>query len=120
MDSLLDNSILNEINDTLYPRGVRAVFYKVTPAAGEVEIGSITSGFTVNREQRAAGRDGTGVKMLLSKDASIDAGELKIGAEVALTIEGQTLRYSIDELLPMQQLGAGYVLRLLPLQGATG
>ncbi len=117
---LLDKSTLDEINRTLYPRGVTATFYKVTPAAGEVEIGSITSGFQVDRERKAAGKDGAGVAMRLSAEANIDASTLKIGAEVALTINGQTRRYSIDELLPMQQLGSGYILRLSPLQGATG
>jgi hypothetical protein len=120
MKPLLSKSILDRMNRTLYPAGAKATFYKVTPTDGEVEIGSITSGFLINREQRAAGRDGTGVNMRLSADAAIAQSALHVGAEVALTIDGQTRRYSLVELLPMQQLGSGYTLRLLPLEGATG
>lgn len=96
------------------------MFYKVTPAVGPVEIGRITSGFLVNREQRGPGKDGTGVAMRLAVDAGIDREDLKPGAEVEVTTHARTTRYSIVELLPMQQLGTGYILRLRPLQGATG
>jgi len=119
MKTLLAKSRLNKINRTLYGRNVQAVFYKVTPSDGEVEIGSITGGFSVIREQRGPGQDGTGVKMVLATDTEIDRDQLHVGGAVALTINGQTLRYSIDELLPQQQIGAGYVLRLIPLTGAT-
>lgn len=99
------------------------MFSTITPTAGEVEIGRIRSGFSFVRE-RTRGADinvmGVGVQLWLSADAAIDPSKLKIGGVVALTVNGQTLRYSIDQLLPQQQLGAGYILRLTPLQGATG
>lgn len=121
MRPLLSENRLNKITRSLYGRNVQAVFYKVTPAAGETAIATITSGFTFVRERGAGqGVDGSGVKMWLSKDAAINVSQLRIGVAVALAIDGVTKRYSIAELLPMQQLGAGYVLRLKPLQGATG
>lgn len=112
MTALLDKSTLNEINRTLYPRGVKAVFYRLTPADGETPIATLTSGFMVN--------EGESVIMRLAADAGIDRSLLHVGAVVALTINGQTLKYSLVELLPFQQLGTGYALRLDPLQGATG
>lgn len=115
MTPLLDRATLNEINRELYPRGATAVFYKVTPEAGEIEIGSITQGFTVIRQSGS-----NKIKMLMANDAGIDREDLRVGAEVELTLNGRTARYSILELEPMQQLGAGYAMRLDPLQGATG
>lgn len=117
---LLTKSRLDQMRHALYGPNVQATFYKVTPAAGEVEIGSIKSGFLINREQRSAGRDGQGCKMILATNAGIDRDDLSLGAAVAVTTNDQTTRYTIDELLPTQQVGAGYVLRLLPLTGATG
>jgi len=97
------------------------VFYKVTPTAGETEIAALTSGFFFVREQRAGQEiDGSGVKMWLSVDAAITRAQLNIGGAVAITVRGITTRYKISDLLPMQQLGAGYVLRLSPQKGATG
>jgi hypothetical protein len=104
---------------TLYGQGAQAVFYKVTPTAGETVIATLTSGFFFVREKRAGQEiDGSGVKMWLDAGAT-DRPLLHYGGVVALTAGGITTRYSIVELLPQQQLGAGYVLRLTPLTGAT-
>jgi hypothetical protein len=119
MTALLTKSRLDQMRRALYGRNVQAVFYGLTPADGEVEIGTITSGFNFVRERAKEENNGK-VKFWLSADAAIDRTQLHVGATVALTIDGQTLRYEINELLPMQQVGAGYVLRLLPLTGATG
>lgn len=120
MTTLLSKSRLDTMRRTLYGRNVRAVFYKVTPAAGETEIKTITSGFHFVREKRAGQEiDGSGVKMWLAA-GMVDKDKLKIGAACALTIDGATTRYSVGDLLPQQQLGAGFVLRLKPLNGATG
>lgn len=118
---LLSNIRLDVMRQALYGRSVEAVFKKVTPTAGETEIGRITSGFHFQREQ-AAGReiDGSGVKFWLAKDAAIESSSLHIGAVVDISVNGRTTRHSIASLLPMQQMGSGYVLRLRPLQGATG
>jgi hypothetical protein len=95
------------------------VFYKVTPADGEVEIATLTNGFFFVREQRAGQEiDGSGVKFWLSIDAA--PSQLSIGGVVAITVKSRTTRYKISNLLPMQQIGAGYVLRLSPQKGATG
>ena len=117
MKPLLSKSILNCMTRTLYRRA-EAVFYSVTPAEGEVEIGRITEGFTIVRE-RAGQQKGANVNMLLSADAGIDRSQLQAGAVVELIVGGRSTRYSIDELLPMQQLGTGYAIKLIPLQGAT-
>jgi hypothetical protein len=119
MKTLLSKSVLNRINRTLYGSGAKVVFYSVTPSAGEQEIGQIVQGFTLVREQRTQGRDGTSVKMLLAHDAGITRDTLDRAASVAVTIDNKTTRYAIDELLPQQQIGAGYVLRLMPQKGAT-
>lgn len=119
MKPLLSKSRLTRINRALYGRNVEAVFYKLTPADGEVEIGRITSGFTVNG-RRKDGEYGESVNMRMAADAGIDREDLRVNATVALTINGQTLKYRIGELLSMQQLGSGYVLRLDPMKGATG
>jgi hypothetical protein len=111
---------LNRITRTLYGRGAQVVFYKATPAAGETAIATITSGFHFQRERRAGQEiDGSGVRMWLSKDAAITRSQLNPGGVVALTVDGITTRYKIGELLPMQQLGSGYTIRLEPLTGAT-
>jgi hypothetical protein len=120
--TLLSNTRLNKINRTLYGRGVQVAFYSVTPIAGETAIATLTSGFTFVREPRAmktVGGFGSGVTLLLAADAGISRSQLNVGGAVALTINGVTTRYAISELLPQQQVGAGYVLRLMPLQGAT-
>jgi hypothetical protein len=122
MKPLLSKNRLNKIQRTLYGRGVQVAFYSVTPIAGETAIATLTSGFTFVREPRAmkaVGGFGSGVTLLLAVDAGITRSQLSVGGVVALTVNGQTLRYAIAELLPMQQLGAGYVLRLIPQQGAT-
>lgn len=119
MSSLLSKTQLDSMRRTLYGSGVKVVFYKVTPETGGSVIATLTSGFHMVREQRTGGRDGQGVRMWLASGL-IEPTLLRIGAEIGLTVGGLTTRYSIVELLPMQQLGAGYVLRLTPLQGATG
>lgn len=117
MKPLLSNRTLDRMRRTLYGRNVEAVFYGVTPEEGEVEIGRITSGFNFVRE--SATRDSNGrVKMWLS-EAAVDRSLLHVGAAVKLIIDGRESKYSIDELIPQQQIGAGYVLRLAPKTGAT-
>lgn len=119
MKPLLSKSRLDKMRRALYGRNVEAVFYSLTPAEGETEIGRITQGIFPIREKAKEDRSGT-VRLLLSADSGIEREDLRIGAEVALTVGGQTTRYSILDLQSMQQLGSGYVLKLDPLQGATG
>lgn len=120
MNVLLSKTRLNTIRQNLYGSAVEAVFYKITPAAGPVEIGRITSGFLPVRERRAGQEiDGSGVRFWLSADAGIDRALLQIGARVDVIIGDRTMIYKISELLPMQQLGSGYTLRLSPQKGAT-
>lgn len=116
---LLSKSVLNQINRTLYGSGASVEFFKVTPSAGETTLGTITSGFTVTREEPRAGRDGSGVNLRLSADAGITRERLNQSSMVAITIDGHTTKYTKDQLLPQQQIGAGYVMRLLPHRGAT-
>lgn len=120
MKPLLSKRRLDKLRRVIY--GAASVtFYKVTPALGEVEIATLTSGFTFVRERRAGQEiDGSGVKMWLSADAAITRSQLNIGGVVEITVNGVTTRYAISELLPQQQIGAGYVLRLIPQKGATG
>lgn len=117
---LLSKTQLNTIRQHLYGPSVEAVFYKIVPATGPVEIGRITSGFTFVRERRAGQEiDGSGVKLWMSADAGIDRSLLQLGARVDLVIKDRTMIYKISDLLPQQQIGAGYVLRLSPQKGAT-
>lgn len=118
---LLSNIRLDVMRQSLYGRNVEAVFKKVTPSLGESEIGRIKSGFHFQREQ-AAGReiDGSGWKFWLSKNAGIERSSLHVGVIVDISVNGIATRHSIADLLPMQQVGSGYVLRLRPLNGATG
>jgi hypothetical protein len=118
MKPLLSSTRLDKMRRTLYGRNVTAVFYGLTPEDGEQEIGRITSGFNFVREKAKEESNGK-VKFWLSADANIDREQLHVGAAMALIIDGRETRYSLDELLPQQQIGAGYVLRLSPLQGAT-
>lgn len=120
MNALLSKKRLNTLRQIIYGSNIQAVFYKVTPGAGPVEIGRITSGFYSQRERRAGQEiDGSGVKFWMSADAGIDRSVLHVGARVDLIIDGRTMIYTISELLAMQQLGAGYVMRLTPSKGAT-
>jgi hypothetical protein len=120
MKTLLSKNRLNLITRTLYGRGAKTVFYKVTPTIGETIIATITGGFTFVREQRAGQEiDGSGVKFWISASV-IDRATLSNAAAAEITANGVTTRYAISDLLPQQQLGAGYVLRLKPQKGATG
>jgi hypothetical protein len=119
MKPLLSKSTLDRMRRTLYGRGVEAVFYGITPEAGETEIATITTGFHFQREKELAEGSNGKVKMWLSADA-VDRSLLHVGAAMALVIDGHSSKYSIDELIPQQQIGAGYVLRLRPKTGATG
>lgn len=120
MNALLSKPILDTMRRTLYGSGAKLVFKKVTPTAGEAEIATITSGFHFQREQRAGQEiDGSGVNVWLAAGV-VDKSKLHIGVRVDVTTNNVTTRYSISKLEPMQQLGAGFVLRLRPLQGATG
>lgn len=119
MNALLSKSRLNRIRRQLYGRGAKMTFFKVTPSVGETEIGSVTTGFTFVRERRAGQEiDGSGVKVWLAEGA-ISRSLLHVGAVAVVTVNNRTFRYKISELLPQQQIGAGYVMRLSPLQGAT-
>ena len=118
MKSLLKNSVLDRMRRALYGRNVEAVFYGVTPEAGEQVIGKITRGFNFSRERAKEENNGK-VKFWLSADAGIDRDQLRIGGAVELIVDGQSSHYSIHELLSQQQIGAGYVLRLAPTTGAT-
>lgn len=116
---LLSKTRLNTLTRRTYGRNITVAFYKVTPTAGETEIATLTSGFFFVREQRAGQEiDGSGVKFWLSADAA--PSQLSIGGVVAITVKNRTTRYKISDLLPMQQLGSGYVLRLSPQKGPTG
>jgi hypothetical protein len=119
MKPLLSKSRLDKMRRALYGRNVEAVFYGLTPAEGEQIIGRITGGFNFVREKAQEDSNDGKVKFWLSADANIDREDLHIGAAVALIIDGRESRYSIDELIPQQQIGAGYVLRLSPTTGAT-
>lgn|SRR5262245_49143808 len=119
---LLTKRRLNKINRTLYG-GATVVFYSVTPTAGETALATLTDSFAFVREQRAvrsAGAIGPGVTLWLSADAGITRSQLNVGGAVAITVNGVTTRYAISELLPEQQIGAGYVMRLIPQKGAAG
>jgi len=117
---LLSKSRLDTIRRRLYGPNVQVTLYRVTPAQGETEIATITSGFLFVRERRAGQEiDGSGVKFWLAAEV-IDRETLSIGSSLALTINGVATRYRISDLLPQQQVGAGYVLRLSPQRGATG
>lgn len=118
MKPLLSKSRLDKMRRTLYGRNVEAVLYGLTPVEGEQVIGRITGGFNFVREKAQDNNDGK-VKFWLSAEANIDREDLHVGAAMALIIDGRESRYSIDELISQQQIGAGYVLRLSPLQGAT-
>jgi hypothetical protein len=121
MTELLTKTRLNALARTTYGPSIQVVFYKVTPTGGETEIATLTQGFFFVRERRAGQEiDGSGVRFWLSADAAISRSQLSIGGVVAITVKGITTRYKISELLPMQQLGAGYVMRLSPQKGATG
>lgn len=120
MTVLISKTRLDEMRRLTYGANVEAVFYKVTPSSGPVEIGRISNGFHFVRERRAGQEiDGSGVKFWLSVDAAIDRSLLNTGARVDLIINGRTWIYKLSELLPMQQIGSGYVLRLSPQKGAT-
>jgi hypothetical protein len=114
---LLSKSTLDKMRRALYGRNVEAVFYGITPEAGETESARISSGFTFVRERSNDGENGK-VKFWLVEGA-VDRDLLKTGAAMALVIDGRESKYAIDELLPQQQIGAGYVLRLKPTTGAT-
>jgi hypothetical protein len=118
MSALLDRQTLDQIRRNLYGRNVEAVFYGVSPEEGEYEIGRVTSGFNFVRER--ANEDGNGKVKLWLSEGLIDRELLHIGGAMALIIDGISTRYAIDELLPQQQIGSGYVLRLTPTTGATG
>lgn len=103
---------------TLYGRRVEAVFYSLTPEDGETENARITSGFHFVREKAREGDSGK-VKLWLSSSANVSREQLHVGQALALVIDGRESHYAIEELLPQQQIGAGYVLRLTPTTGAT-
>src|SRR5262249_42613034 len=118
--ALLTKTILNSITNTLYT-GATVGFYSVTPTGGETLITTLTDGFPFVGERRAGpDRDGRGVKLWLAGDASITLAQLKVGGVAVITANGVTTRYGISELLPQEQIGAGYFLRLLPQKGAAG
>src|SRR5262249_405932 len=118
--AILTKTILNSITNTLYT-GASVAFYGVTPTGGETPITTLTDGFTFVRERRAGqGSDGPGVKLWLAGDAAITPAQIKVGGVAVITANGVTTRYAISELLPQEQIGAGYFLRLLPQKGAAG
>jgi hypothetical protein len=119
MKPLLSKNRLNRISRALYG-GAQVVFYSVTPAAGETLITTLTEGFAFARARRGSqGSDSSSVNLWLAGDAAITRAQLKVGGVVVITANGVTTKYKIAELLQQQQLGAGYVLRLKPLIGAT-
>jgi len=118
--ALITKGILDTITGALYP-SASVDFSSVTPASGETAIATLTAGFTFVREPKPGRNfEESEVKLYLAADASITASQLKSASVVALTIDGVTLKYRVSSLLSLQQLGAGFVLRLSPLQGATG
>ena len=118
MSALLDIQTLDQLRRAKYGDDTELVFYGVTPEAGESEIKRLTSGFNFVREPQK--EDGNGpVKMWLAA-GTIDRESLRIGGACKLIIDGIESHYSINELIPQQQVGAGYVLRLTPTTGATG
>ena len=118
MKPLLSTIRLDRMRRTLYGRRVEAVFYSVTPEDGEQESARITSGFHFVREKASSGDNGK-VKLWLSSSANERREHQHVGQAMALVIDGRESRYAIEELLPQQQIGAGYVLRLTPRTGAT-
>jgi hypothetical protein len=117
MAELLTKAILNTITNTLYP-GVTAAFHSLSPTAGETLIVTLTEGFTFARE-REVSRE-SAVKMWIAADANITPAQIKIAGVVVITANGQTTRYALIKLLTLQQVGAGYMLRLTPQKGVGG
>src|SRR5262245_36741866 len=98
MTALISKNRLDNLTRKTYGQGMTVAVYKVTPAAGETEIVTLTKGFFFVRERRAGQEiDGSGVKMWLSGDAGISRSHLAIGGVVAITVKGITTRYKISE-----------------------
>jgi hypothetical protein len=117
--AILTKAILNSITNTLYT-GATVAFFSVSPIAGETPITTLTEGFAFARSHRGSqGTDSSSVNLWLAEDATITRAQLNLAGVVVITGNGVTTRYKITELLPLQQIGGGYVLRLSPQKGAT-
>lgn len=117
---VLTKQVLNQIANVLY-QGAQAAFYSVSPTGGEALIATIIEGFVFSRQ--AWGRqknESSDVRLWLAADAAVTLAQLKTAGVVLITVGLQTTRYVITELLPQQQIGGGFVLRLSPQKGASG
>ena len=117
---VLTKQVLNQIANLLYV-GATVAFYSVTPTGGETLIATLIEGFIFARHQLARQKnESSDVQMWLAQDAAVTLAQLKSTGVVVITANGITTRYAITELLPQQQIGGGFVLRLSPQKGAAG
>ncbi len=116
MEKLLSFDVLNEIKRTLLGADATLRLYAVTPTEGEKLIATLRAGWGCWREARGRGESNvTFAKLAISSNASLTNEQLQTSAVATITANRQTIRYSISEVLPMQQLGVGWILRLEPL-----
>jgi hypothetical protein len=120
MRSLLDVRTLNQMRRTLYGQSASLTFYKMTPATGETPVLELTSGWHAQRNDRksSAARALTIWVASAATEADLDS-DLHTGAKVTIICGGRTQSYRINGILPMAQIGAGWVLECDPAETST-
>ncbi len=121
MINLLTPKILNVMRNSLYEASASLTFYKVTPAAGEAQLFTTTSGWYAQRDSARLSDVSGSLTIWIAKDgASFPVGDqLHVGAKVVIDANGRTQAYRVNEIKTMQQLGTGWVLRCEPTENST-
>lgn len=120
MRPLLNVRVLNQLRRTMYAQSASLTFYTMTPATGETPVLALTNGWYAQRNDRKSASSQT-VTIWIARgatEADLDS-DLHTGAKVTITTSGRTQSYRISSVLPMAQLGAGWVLECDPTETST-
>lgn len=120
MNNLLSAKALNTLRRSLYGGSASLTFYKMTPADGEVEIHTTTSGWHIQRDNSDIDRTGL-VNIWMSSESvpwKLDS-KLHTGSKIKVTTNNRSQSYRISSIRPMQQLGSGWYLKCDPIENST-
>ncbi len=115
-NAVLQAADLNQMRRELYGRSASLVFYSVTPAQGEQQIATLTSGWHAWRKSGRGDQVVSGaVTIALARSAQIEIDAIRKSATADLIINSQIKRYRVVEVTETQQLGAGWIIHCEPL-----
>lgn len=114
---------LDELRLSIYPAGATLALYRVLPVGAPTLLETIMSGFHVQRRgtQDDGDVDNNNVtRAWIAKSAVTNEANLRDASMVQFSGNDEVLRYEVEGLTQMQQIGGGWLLKLAQIQHGLG